>query len=794
MTMISAFYDHGRRVLVDGMLNDLKALKLSYDFKCPVTNVFTSITAPHGWGKTRLIQELYKRVVADSELNHLELKRVPKSVKHNICFSGYWPHEMATTDFIKRSSLERVRRLLNPTDENRAANTLPAFIWAGIDTSNSHEISQLEIIIDKHLEFLNDSAYFYSSNKEELIKNLRDVVKDGIEDNFISQISSQILSLGELTFGGAVSSAIKSFKTRLEESRNRKQRLNSGMLELSSCETRVLEKIKPIVETGIPLILCIEEFHSANSSTLEFIQEVLDLKGPVFIVATSTETFTFKHDSKKSTLNLKCITNQTQVQSDTIRKIEPLSLQSLHQLICQYYCKTDIKETKRITIDYPTPLLLQLLLELPILKRKVVGDSLTYDLIQSLGIPPSIECLYSEYFNSLSTVRKKMLAILAKLTNQRCIRWSPSIHCFLIEILKVKEEIENHFDREASWIIKSSSGYYSFNSKVHRAISYRYADEHFDNDDINFITKSLIENILTRVSKESDEIDIYLAHQLIRFIMDSDSMSTDSILKHSLVLAKFWFERNLHFQSLVEDLKRQHGTDNTAQICDWVQEKHGFNYSVDSWKPSNYLFSEMIFEMSKSNHSFDHDSIIDFILGINFQFMSNLPTLKMLNLNLIYEDSFSIEYAYILQDVDETINEMSGLLEQESKEVEQHAKDWLARAILEDSVRHGMKSRCTGLLRAACIRLIDENPESKLDDYFAGSLKDELNDIRRFKIVKTEIEKTAKVAARRVAKKKLISELQDIENSLLNSHSVLERLVCEIKISKIKASLARCGK
>ena len=103
-----SFIGEGRYRVVASLFKLYKRIQISNK------PIFVTIEAPSGWGKTRIVKELYKRIASTQT-------------------SVYWPSEINSHKSQESVTIEDKRKQIIPSTINRAKNSVPDFLWFAID-------------------------------------------------------------------------------------------------------------------------------------------------------------------------------------------------------------------------------------------------------------------------------------------------------------------------------------------------------------------------------------------------------------------------------------------------------------------------------------------------------------------------------------------------------------------------------------------------------------------------------------------------------------------------------------
>lgn len=236
-----------------------------------------TIEAPSGWGKTRIVKELY---------THLANKQK----------SNYWPQKIASIE--PNSSIEVQRKEIEPVDFTlRQSNSLPDFMWIGVTCTHrqSHceilndvnrQLEMHKIFIDAKRKELNANA-FSSKGALDKIKALGITMTEDVMGSVIGELAE--LVGGTMPFGGSIINALKKGASLIIDNYTTDKVIKaSGLpMEVTQSVIDLVNKLVSLFDNGIPVIIVIEDIQLASPALNLFLSELVTQKVGALVIGTS---------------------------------------------------------------------------------------------------------------------------------------------------------------------------------------------------------------------------------------------------------------------------------------------------------------------------------------------------------------------------------------------------------------------------------------------------------------------------------------------------------------------------
>ena len=264
---LRSFVGRSRVLLVEGLV-DLWENLVQVRSPC-----WVSLEAPSGWGKTRVAREFYARLAATQEK------------------PGYWPPAIDSPD----------RKATQPGVFRRLGGSIPGYFWWGISCSvrptgqPTHALRQDLAQLESHAPYLEVAWKQRTSPGKRFAGKVRD--RDLVEKVTLD-LTSLALPPGVVSVAGWVLEAVRAL--RLERSVIRERSLVGGDDRIDIVDG-VVSLLSRLTNTGLPVVLLVEDFHSSDEGVFELIQKLLGLDRPIMVITT---TWPDRVESMKELLEL----------------------------------------------------------------------------------------------------------------------------------------------------------------------------------------------------------------------------------------------------------------------------------------------------------------------------------------------------------------------------------------------------------------------------------------------------------------------------------------------------------
>lgn len=392
-----------RKNLVDYIID-----KISFVKKSRAKHKLLLIVAPTGWGKTFLIQNVYKRLsISQSE---------PR----------YWPRDLFQGN---NSDPLLTRKITRPAFFQVQKESKIEWFWWGVNCELSPDGRPIGSIKDSADQFYIHSLALESVSNPRVKKLLKSSGLDRGEDVFEtgSSVLELLLNFGAITFPplafglplfNGVKRAYFHFKKTRDSFLNGKKLKKDRIYDLRDNDVRsfgetIAKSIIRISSNKLPVIILIEDLHNADKGLISFIDTILSSKSNIQIIATTWPDLIFESES---IIELK---NQRHELISTLNK-EATEIHYLERLETEDLCKivTDFapRTTKKVQRDLvnhfsPNPLSLIQCFEFRKVKKSIKDDGIHLEKNEIDILESDIIDQYKRRWRELPTELKETLLI-----------------------------------------------------------------------------------------------------------------------------------------------------------------------------------------------------------------------------------------------------------------------------------------------------------------------------------------------------------------------------------------------
>ena len=424
--MPSVFVGEGRKALVSGIIERLDNLT---DYKGDSGACLISLEAPSGWGKTRIIQEVYKQITERQS-------------------SPYWPMSIIAED--EDNPVSRRKHLVPSfVDAARDKKVLPEFFWWGL-TCDMRSTNMLSRTLMEDIEQLRFHAPYLEAawaaskltglGKYATIAKAKSALGAVFEEGTVTGLSKLAeLGLGATPFGiglglKLVTSGVKATKARKDENKMMQQGFEAHQSADENLVDETVHLFSRLAHKDLPIVICIEDIHKATSPVLELIAKLLARNAPILILTT-----TWPGEFEKIT-ELYDLLNVGWAQDRIIRmeydkptpkglpeeaSLSQLPVKDLSEIILARFPKAEDKAVNLLTDRYKNPLPLELVLNMRSLKLD--HPYLELDAKDVENLPETVRDLYNSLWNELPEPVQQLLALSTELMPEGQPEWLMSL-------------------------------------------------------------------------------------------------------------------------------------------------------------------------------------------------------------------------------------------------------------------------------------------------------------------------------------------------------------------------------
>ncbi len=424
--MPNVFVGEGRKALVSGIIERLDNLT---DYKGDSRASLISLEAPSGWGKTRIIQEVYKQITERQS-------------------SPYWPMSIIAED--EDDPVSRRKHLVPSfVDAARDKKVLPEFFWWGL-TCDMRSTNMLSRTLMEDIEQLRFHAPYLEAawaaskltglGKYATIAKAKSALGAVFEEGTVTGLSKLAeLGLGATPFGiglglKLVTSGVKAAKA----SKDKNDMMQLGFEAHQSADENLVDEtihlFSRLAHKDLPIIICVEDIHKATSPVLELIAKLVARNAPILILTT---TWPGEFEKIKELNDLLSV---GWAQERIIRmeydkptpkglpeeaSLSQLPAKDLSKIILARFPKAEDKAVNLLTDRYKNPLPLELVLNMKSLKLDYPYLELDNEDVENL--PETVRDLYNSLWNELPEPVQQLLALSTELMPEDQPEWLMSL-------------------------------------------------------------------------------------------------------------------------------------------------------------------------------------------------------------------------------------------------------------------------------------------------------------------------------------------------------------------------------
>ena len=522
----SPFVGASRIALVEALLDAFDRVRTSCE------PLWISLESPTGWGKTRVVQEFYKRLAE-------ERQRVPH----------YWPNTLLDSagDARALSTPEGRRKRVYPERPTRAAGSEPEWFWWGVSCAFRHgtptesladDLNQLRVHID-HLEHRwARHARLGARVRHGARRRRRDAGEAAVEsiaENLVEvaieiPLSSIGLGLAALLTRWAADAipAREHFVTRLQsvETLDATKRGDPDLVD------ELAVTIPRLAIPELPIVIFIEDIHLADSSLVDLLARLVQAPRAAILVVTSTWPGEIDDRTKPVSEFLarvppNRVQRVTQHPDDESAplfsgiSLEQLAPDDLAKIVRHALPRLDDDSVHLLVEHYPNPLALEVAANLGRLRRLHDGaGAIHLDEADLHQLPRKIADLYRAAWDELPRPIQDALAIASAATPDavsedwgfRDDRWDTRIVAAVLAAAasdlaadgapspSTLAQAESHY----GWVRELDPWLRRFVEPEQRHIANEFADDEFDDDLLATIAETLTADALTETASAEE--------------------------------------------------------------------------------------------------------------------------------------------------------------------------------------------------------------------------------------------------------------------------------------------------
>ena len=393
---VTPFVGESRELIVEGMFKVYGSVKTTGEPR------WISLEAPPGWGKSRLGRELYARLAETQQDPH------------------YWP-----------AVISGKRKIVHPNPFAHVADSVPDYLWWGISCTARDGIAMNTLRADleqfeRHEDYIDDAVRSRRSRRQQVISKLNSAGRTisnqaGVEAaaRFVTAAIGFSTGLGLLIEG--VKTGADLLQARSERKRRSEFEGSIGTDIGSNFVEYTTGLLQNVTDTGLPLVVLIEDLHHTDDLLVEAIDSFLSSLTHFLLITT-----TWPEEIDKNEKLYDCITRH----SDRVYRLtegkplgypferrarmERLDSEGLSAILRHHFPKVDSETEERLLDKYNNPGTLEIVCELPAHKAQYPGLKLSAKRVQRLS--SEIRDLHLEHWNQLSPAHRVGLAVASIIT------------------------------------------------------------------------------------------------------------------------------------------------------------------------------------------------------------------------------------------------------------------------------------------------------------------------------------------------------------------------------------------
>lgn len=364
-----------------------------------------SLEAPSGWGKTRIVQEVYARLATTRQDET----------------GRYWPPTL-TDGSAGRGDILRDRKTVAPAEVEREAGSVPAYFWWGIGAFERSGIPSVALSqdlrqFDGHLPYLVARCKQLSRLRERGLANARELATIAVEEAR-DELTSAVLDLAGLGIPGVgLVWRLGSWTAgRIAGARRERSLIAEGSVirdDRSRIAADALETIRSVSRPGLPLVAVVEDLQYADDTLVGLLVDLIASGRPVLILTTAWPG-TFDASPVLSGLaGTGSIVRLSSVGAAPSGwpPLTSLTAEERASIIREYYPRATAGAIAALTDRVDNPLQLRLLCTLPSLARQADDGFLDVDAAAVAALPPSLDGAYEQMWMQLPDDVRESLAL-----------------------------------------------------------------------------------------------------------------------------------------------------------------------------------------------------------------------------------------------------------------------------------------------------------------------------------------------------------------------------------------------
>lgn len=445
------FRDPARSRLVDELLERFAQVRAE------AQPLLVVLEAESGWGKTRILQEFYKRLAAAQ----------PQP--------AYWPPSIIQAVPVPVGGYvdpDLRRKRIYPESFVPPLGAVPEWFWWGISGLEGNGGSLLSVLTYDSAQIARHRDALFQRIAPRLPEKLRRRWTSGSSGEFWEAVAGDSLSLIAGSVGLAVAPiGVLAFLAKL----GLNMRSTSSGSEGGSASPVVLAEelgrdVGRFAKAGVPVIIAVEDLQRADEGLIRLLAQVVGAQdGPVLVLATAVAG-ELTLDQRSSLVSE---VTSSRVYWLRLDDLGPMSDAEKQALVADLLPSTSPEQRALLADKYPTPYLI----EIACADRRVLsllsGDRLTREQVQSL--PSTVKDFWKQGFRRLPAEVQEafMLAVLSSPSSissafrtsasaqwdrevpghaAQALSWTDGFRHALPDVLDAEGEARAWFRRRGNWL------------------------------------------------------------------------------------------------------------------------------------------------------------------------------------------------------------------------------------------------------------------------------------------------------------------------------------------------------
>ncbi len=360
--------------------------------------LWVSLEAPSGWGKTRVVRELYARLAAT---------RQPAP--------AYWPADLVDP----HEDLSSRRKRTSPRVVHEPGS-IPEWLWWGITCSSRNGVASVALAqdvteLEAHAPYLElrlrrgDLATRVGQAAAGASRAAADYLVGNVAESFVPGFDI-VKQLAQFSWGA------------LRAAQDRRELLGSDAAiaaDHGELIAGVAATITRLAEAGVPVVVFVEDWHAADGSLAALLGRLVSARGPILIVTTAWPGHI---EAKPHVIDALTIESDRviRVDEESARLPSPfargaglgeLEPKALAGIVRHVYPDVDAATASAIAARYPNPYAVELFCSLTRIRMRAARGPLTMTTAELEAFPAGVTDLYRQLWKELPESARIALAL-----------------------------------------------------------------------------------------------------------------------------------------------------------------------------------------------------------------------------------------------------------------------------------------------------------------------------------------------------------------------------------------------